>query len=99
MTNEGVNIQQISCISVFRYINQLTKVLMRINIVFIIFLIWPPTANGSIYLKYQVLEVQRGHAPDIELTYKTNTLEMLKIIDKNCCFVENIGFIGHLLKI
>ena len=53
---------------------------------FIIFLIWPPTANGSIYLKYQVLEVHRSHAPDIELTYITNSLKMLKTIDKNCSF-------------
>ena len=33
--NVGVNIEKTSCISVFRYINQLTKVLIRINIVFI----------------------------------------------------------------
>ena len=44
-------------------------------------------------------KMQRGHVPDIELTYITHTLEILKTIEKIAVFVENIGFIGHLLKI
>ena len=35
VTNVEVNVQKMSCISVFRYINQLTKVIIRINIIFI----------------------------------------------------------------
>ena len=95
----GVNIQKISCISDFRYINQLTKDLIRKNIVFIFFKYGLQQLMGRFISNTKFWKMQRGHAPDIKLTYITHTLEMLKTIEKIAVFVENIGFIGHLLKI
>ena len=43
--------------------------------------------------------VQMRPAPDIELTYMICTLETLKTMYKKYFFAENIGFIGHFLKI
>ena len=60
----------------------------------------PPSSFGPLLCMYRMVhQVQRGQAPDIGLSYITHTLEMLKTIDKIAVFVENIGFIGHLLKI